>query len=66
LEFEKINDQDFDALAISDGFENAGFYEDAYDERFLNLIREFDKEGKIIASIGVPDILPLFCLKLSG
>ena len=53
LEFEKINVHDFDALAIAGGFEKAGFYEDAYDERFLNLIREFDKRGKIIAAICV-------------
>ena len=53
LEFEKINVKDFDALAIAGGFEKAGFYEDAYDERLLNLIREFDKEGKIIAAICV-------------
>ena len=53
LEFEKVNVQDFDALAISGGFENAGFYEDAYDERLLDLIRAFDKEGKIIAAICV-------------
>jgi 4-methyl-5(b-hydroxyethyl)-thiazole monophosphate biosynthesis len=53
LEFEKINVQEFDALAIPGGFEKAGFYEDAYDERFLNLIRECNKQGKIIASICV-------------
>ena len=53
IEFAKIKTKDFDALAIPGGFENAGFYEDAYDERFLNLIREFDKENKIIASICV-------------
>jgi 4-methyl-5(b-hydroxyethyl)-thiazole monophosphate biosynthesis len=53
IEFDKIKTKDFDALAIPGGFENAGFYEDAYDERFLNLIREFDKENKIIASICV-------------
>jgi 4-methyl-5(b-hydroxyethyl)-thiazole monophosphate biosynthesis len=53
LEFEKITVQDFDALALAGGFEKAGFYDDAYDERLLNLIREFDKEGKIIASICV-------------
>ena len=53
LEFEKINVQEFDVLAIPGGFENAGFYQDAYDERLLNLIREFDKQGKIIASICV-------------
>ncbi len=53
LDFDKINIEDFDALAIPGGFENAGFYEDAYDERFLNLIREFVHYGKIIASICV-------------
>ncbi|HVO73265.1 MAG TPA: DJ-1/PfpI family protein [Ignavibacteriaceae bacterium] len=58
LEFEKINIQDFNALAIAGGFEKAGFYEDAYDERFLNMIREFDNNNKIIASICVA-ALPL-------
>jgi len=53
LEFEKIDVHDFDALAISGGFEKYGFYKDAYDERFLNLIRAFDKEDKIIASVCV-------------
>ena len=53
LEFEKIVVRDFDALAIPGGFETAGFYEDAYDERLLNLIREFDKQGKIIAAVCV-------------
>jgi 4-methyl-5(b-hydroxyethyl)-thiazole monophosphate biosynthesis len=53
LEFEKVHVQDFDALAIAGGFESAGFYEDAYDERFLNLIREFDKADKVIAAICV-------------
>jgi 4-methyl-5(b-hydroxyethyl)-thiazole monophosphate biosynthesis len=53
MEFEKINVQDFNALAIPGGFEKAGFYEDAYNEIFLNLIRKFDKQGKIIASVCV-------------
>jgi len=53
IDFDQINVNDFDALAIPGGFEKAGFYEDAYDERFLNLIEEFDKQGKIIASICV-------------
>lgn len=52
-DFSTIDVKDFDALAIPGGFENAGFYEDAYDERFLNLIREFDTQGKIIASVCV-------------
>jgi len=53
LEFDKININDYDALAIPGGFEKAGFYEDAFDERFLNLIRQFDQQGKIIAAICV-------------
>ena len=53
LDFDNVDVKDFDALAIPGGFEDAGFYGDAYDQRFLNLIREFDKENKIIASICV-------------
>ena len=53
INFEKVDVGDFDALAIPGGFEKSGFYEDAYDERFLNLIQEFDKQGKIIASVCV-------------
>ncbi len=50
---EEINVEDYDALAIPGGFDEFGFYEEAYDERFLNLIREFDKKDKIIATICV-------------
>ena len=49
-----INDieiNDFDALAIPGGFEVYGFYKDAYDNRFLDLIRGFRANDKIIASI---------------
>lgn len=55
---EDIDVDDYDALAIPGGFEEYGFYEDAYDEKFLNIIREFDKQGKIIATICV-GALPL-------
>ena len=55
---DEINVDDYDALAIPGGFEEYGFYEEAYDEKFLNLIREFDSKGKIIASICVA-ALPL-------
>ncbi|KJS18386.1 MAG: dimethyladenosine transferase [Peptococcaceae bacterium BRH_c4b] len=44
---------DFDALAIPGGFEEAGFYEDAFREDVLDLIKKFDEKGKIIASICV-------------
>ncbi|WP_461640297.1 DJ-1/PfpI family protein [Labilibaculum euxinus] len=53
IPFGQINVDDFDALAIPGGAGDAGFFEDAYDERFLSLIREFDKKGKPIASICV-------------
>ena len=48
----------FDALAIPGGFEVYGFYDDAYDEKFLELIRGFKSNNKIIASICV-GALPL-------
>jgi len=53
MDINEVNIEEFDALAIPGGFEEAGFYEDAYSEDFLNIIREFDKAGKIIASICV-------------
>ncbi len=43
----------FDALAIPGGFEEAGFYTDAFSDEFLSVIREFDQANKIIASICV-------------
>jgi 4-methyl-5(b-hydroxyethyl)-thiazole monophosphate biosynthesis len=49
---------DFDALALPGGFEQANFYEDAYREDVLELIREFNEKGKLIASICV-GALPL-------
>lgn len=53
LTFDEICIEDYDALAIPGGFEEFGFYEEAYDERFLDLIREFDRQNKYIASICV-------------
>ena len=55
---EEIDVNDYDALAIPGGFEEYGFYEEAYNEKFLNLIKDFDKQNKIIASICV-GALPL-------
>lgn len=50
---DEINVDEYDVLAIPGGFEEFGFYEEVYDERFLNLIREFDSKRKIIATICV-------------
>jgi 4-methyl-5(b-hydroxyethyl)-thiazole monophosphate biosynthesis len=43
----------FDALAIPGGFKKYNYYEDAFNEEFLSLIREFRSKNKIIASICV-------------
>lgn len=50
---EEIHADDYAALAIPGGFEEFGFYEEAYDERFLDLIREFNEKQKPIAAICV-------------
>ena len=49
----EISVDEYDALAIPGGFEEAGFYQDAYHEDFLKIIRQFHDSGKIIASICV-------------
>lgn len=54
----EIDSDDFEALAIPGGFEIYGFYKDAYDEQFLDLIRKFKSKDKIIASVCV-GALPL-------
>lgn len=54
----EISINDYEALAIPGGFEEYGFYEEAYDERFLELIHQFNEQQKIIASICVA-ALPL-------
>jgi protein deglycase len=56
-----INDIDigsFDALAVPGGFEVYGFYNDAYNDKFLDLIRTFKANNKFIASVCV-GALPL-------
>lgn len=50
---DEISTADYDALAIPGGFEEFGFYEEAYDPKFLDLIREFDNKNKIITTICV-------------
>ncbi|MCK1995202.1 DJ-1/PfpI family protein [Peribacillus muralis] len=55
---DQVNLDDFDALAIPGGFEEAGFYDDAYDQKFLDVIKDFHAKKKIIATICVA-ALPL-------
>lgn len=49
----EIDEDSFDAVAIPGGMSRAGFYEDAFDERLLCLIRKFNAQNKIIASVCV-------------
>ncbi len=53
LDFIKVNVDDFDALAVPGGFYDANYYDDAFDKRFLQLIKDFNDKGKIIASVCV-------------
>ncbi len=55
---DQVDVADYDALAIPGGFEEWGFYEDAYQPQFLALIRQFHEAGKWVATICV-GALPL-------
>lgn len=50
---EAVEVEAFDAVAIPGGFETEGFYEDAFSEPVLRLLREFADRGKPVASICV-------------
>lgn len=49
----EVNASDYDALAIPGGDHLYGFFEEAYDERFLTLIRDFNDSKRNIASVCV-------------
>lgn len=51
---DEIEVNEYDALAIPGGFEEFGFYEEAYDEKFLNLIRKFDGQKKLSPPFALP------------
>ncbi len=51
LTCDQVKVEQFDALAVPGGFEEFGFYVDAFDERFLKIIRDFNSAGKPIASV---------------
>lgn len=54
----EISPADFDALAVPGGFELFGYYDDAYSEPVLDLIRRFAELDRPVASICV-GALPL-------
>ena len=49
----KIDPSDYDAFALPGGFGEFGYYDEAYDERLLKLIKAFRSMGKPIASVCV-------------
>ena len=52
-----VNPQDYDTLAIPGGFHSYGF-DEAYDDKVLNLVKSIHDEGGIIATMCV-GILPV-------
>jgi len=48
---DEIKIEDYDALALPGGFAEFNFYDESYSEKYLSVIREFNKRGKPIASI---------------
>ncbi|MCP4178773.1 MAG: DJ-1/PfpI family protein [bacterium] len=50
---QNIDVNDYDALAIPGGFRKEGFFNDIYNDDFLNIIKDFDNQNKPIASICV-------------
>lgn len=50
---DEVSVDEYDALAIPGGFEEFDFYEEAYNEKLLELIRLFDFQKKWIATVCV-------------
>ena len=53
---DEIDPGSFNAIAIPGGFEEYDYYTEAFDERILHLIREFNHNNKFIASICVASL----------
>ncbi|WP_433594898.1 DJ-1/PfpI family protein [Lysinibacillus xylanilyticus] len=53
----EISLEDFDALAIPGGFEEAGFYDDGFSEEFQAVVRHFDEHKKPIATVCVASLI---------
>lgn len=58
----EVDLNDFDALAIPGGFEPSGFYDEALSKPFLDVVRHFSKQNKMVASVCVSSI----CLGEAG
>ena len=54
----EVDVDSYDALVVPGGFKNYGYYKHSYNIEFLKIIREFNSQNKIIASVCV-GALPL-------
>ncbi|MDR0854591.1 MAG: DJ-1/PfpI family protein [Clostridiales Family XIII bacterium] len=54
---DEVISADFEALALPGGFGRYGYYEEGFDERVLNLIRDFNTQKKPIASVCTASLL---------
>ncbi len=54
---DEVNVDDYDALAVPGGFEEYGFYEEAYSDAAGEMIRKFNEQKKPIASICVAALM---------
>lgn len=48
-----IRVDEYDALAVPGGFEEFGFYEEAFSEKLADVIKRFDRQHKMIATVCV-------------
>lgn len=48
-----VSADEYDALAIPGGFEEYGFYEEAFSEELSDMIRKFNAQNKLIATVCV-------------
>ena len=63
---DEVSVDHFDALAVPGGFEEHGYYEEAFSDEVGALIRDFDRQGKPIASICVGALPLAHCGVLRG
>ena len=54
---DEVNVDDYDALSVPGGFEEYGFYEEAYSDAAGEMIRKFNEQKKPIASICVAALM---------
>lgn len=63
---DEVDVDDYAALALPGGFEEHGFYDDAYSPPVAELIRAFDRRSRPIASICVGALPVASCGALQG